>query len=140
MPARERVDDLLRAPGVVAVDPARLSYGAFARLPDAVHAGIAAGQARRLRLPGVPRAVALFGGLQYPLARALLSEHPGAELWLAEPPEPVPSRASGRLRARVQELGDLAAQRAGLRFAWPDAGAELWERMERLGVESGRPG
>src|SRR3954468_12164242 len=48
---RERLDDLLTGPGVVAVDPARISYRALSRLPEALHAGVAAGHARRLRLP-----------------------------------------------------------------------------------------
>jgi hypothetical protein len=147
MPERERVDDLLGGPGVAAVDPARVSYRALVRLPDAVHAGLAAGQARRLSLPGVARAIVLFGALQYPLARSLLSEHPDAELWLADPPEPPAAGASQRLRTRIDELGALAAARADLRFPWPggDEPARrrndaLWERMERLGVDSGRLG
>jgi hypothetical protein len=145
---RERLDDLLGGPGVVAVDPARVSYRALGRLPGVVQAGLAAGQARRLNLPGTPRAVVVFGGLQYPLARSLLADHADAELWLAEPPEGPPAGTPARLRARVEELASLAALRADLRFAWPGGGggaartrnAELWERMERLGVESGRLG
>jgi hypothetical protein len=145
---RGRVDDLLAAPGTVGIDPARISYRRLGRLPEPVLAGLAAGQARRLRLPGRPRAVVLFGGLQYPLARSLLSEHPDAELWLADPPEAVPADAPPRLRARAEELAGMAVARAGLRFAWPGRGDEqararntpLWERMEALGVESGRLG
>jgi hypothetical protein len=147
MPERARLDDLLAAPGVVAVDPARISYRALGRLPDLVHAGLAAGQARRLSLPGAPRAVAVFGGVQYPLARALIAEHPDAELWLAEPPEAPPESAPARLRARDAELAGLAGMRADLRFPWPggdgparERNAALWERMEGLGVESGRLG
>jgi hypothetical protein len=146
MPERERLDDLLRGPGVVAVDPARISYRALGRLPDILHAGLAAGQARRLNLPGTPRSVVVFGALQYPLARSLLSEHPDVELWLADPPEELPEGAPARLRARAQERASLAALRADLRFAWPGDGpaharnTALWERMEGLGVESGRLG
>jgi hypothetical protein len=144
----ERVDDLLTGPGVVAVDPARISYGALGRLPEAVHAGLAAGQARRLGLPGAPRAIVLFGGLQYPLARGLLAEHRDAELWLAEPGEDVPARAPARARRRVEDLTGMAALRADLRFPWPGPASEpasarnadLWTRIERLGVESGRLG
>jgi hypothetical protein len=148
MTGRERAEDLLSAPGTVGVDPARISYRRLGRLPEPVLTGLAAGQARRLRLPGRPRAVVLFGGLQYPLARSLLSEHPDAELWLADPPEAVPADAPRRVHARAEELAEMAVARAGLRFAWPGDGSAparernvpLWERMEALGVESGRLG
>ena len=148
MPDPERVYDLLDAPGVVAVDPARISYAALGRLPEAVLAGIAAGQARRLRLPGLPRAIVLFGALQYPLARALLSEHPDAQLWVAEPPEGPAAGTPARMAQRITDLAGMAAMRADVRFGWPGDGADpaherngrLWERMEALGVESGRLG
>jgi hypothetical protein len=144
---RERLDDLLTGPGVVAVDPARISYRALSRLPEALHAGVAAGQARRLGLPGVPRVVVLFDGLQYPLARSLLSDHPDSQLWLAEPVE-VPPDVSARLAGRIADLVGMAELRAELRFPWPGDPAEpararnaaLWERIEALGVASGRLG
>jgi hypothetical protein len=145
---RDRLDDLLTGPGVVAVDPARISYRALSRLPEAVLAGIAAGQARRLGLPGVPRAVVLFSGLQYPLARSLISDHPDARLWLADPVEPPPRDASRRLAGRVEDLVTMAGMRADFRFPWPGAATApararngaLWERIEALGIESGRLG
>jgi hypothetical protein len=144
---RDRLDDLLTGPGVVAVDPARVSYRALSRLPEAVHAGVAAGQARRLGLPGVPRAIALFDGLQYPLARSLLSDHPDCELWLADPVE-VASDVSPRLAGKTADFVSMAELRAELRFPWPGDPAEpararnrpLWERMEACGVASGRLG
>ena len=144
---RERLDDLLTGPGVVAVDPARISYRALSRLPDTLHAGIAAGQARRLGLPGAPRAIVLFGGMQYPLARSLLSDHPDSELWLADPVE-VPDDVPRRLASRIADLVGMAELRAELRFPWPGDPAQsarernvtLWERMESLGVASGRLG
>ncbi len=113
-------EPLEHAPGVVAVEPPRLSYRAVERLPDSVADGLAAVQARRLGLPGFPRAIVVFDSLQYRLARALIGIHPDAELWYGGAPH------------------DLADARADLRF-----GAELeplWERMERLGIESGRLG
>jgi hypothetical protein len=147
MEHRERLDDLLTGPGVVAVDPARISYRALSRLPDALHTGIAAGQARRLGLPGPPRAVVLFDALQYPLARSLLSDHPDSALWLAEPME-VPADVSGRLATRIADLTGMAEFRADLRFPWPgdparparERNLELWERIEALGIASGRLG
>jgi hypothetical protein len=144
---RDRVEDLLTGPGVVAVDPARVSYRALSRLPETLHAGIAAGQARRLSLPGAPAAIVLWSGLQYPLARSLLSDNPDARLWLAEPLE-VPDGLSPRVAERVADFSSMAEMRAEYRFPWPgdmsmsarDRNAPLWERMESLGVASGRLG
>src|SRR3954462_14141771 len=80
---RDQAEDLLTAPGVVAVEPARVPYGAYLRLPASVADGLAATQARRLRLrlPGVLRAVVMFHPLQYPLAHGLLAQDRDAELW-----------------------------------------------------------
>ena len=64
MPLRDQVEDLLAAPGVVAVEPARIAYGAYLRLPAAVADGLAVTQARRLRLPGRPRADLAAPGLR----------------------------------------------------------------------------
>ena len=130
---RERAEDLLTAPGVVAVDPPRLSYTATRRLGEAVADGLAGVQARRMRLPGFPRVLVVFDALQYPLARALIALHPDAELWYGPAPD-----ASGPLH-------DLAAERAALRVERGDGPARtqnlpLWERMEALGIESGRLG
>src|SRR5262245_4285643 len=78
---RDQAEDLLTAPGVVAVEPARIPYGAYLRVPTPVMDGLAATQARRLKLPGKPRAIVIFHPLQYPLARGLIALHPDAELW-----------------------------------------------------------
>jgi hypothetical protein len=96
---------LLRAPGTVAVDPARIPVG---RIPAPVAAGLAVGQAKRMRLPGLPAAVAIFHPLQFYLAGAMLSRHPGSELWYGEP-EP------GEAAAYAQ-LHTAAAERAALTF------------------------
>lgn len=144
---RDRAEDLLSAPGVVAVDPARISYGALGRLPDPVLSGLAAGQARRMRFPGIPRAVVVFHPFQYPLARSLISEHPDAELWYAEW-EDDGADVPARRRRRMEDLDAMASMRADLRFDAGGAGEapahelnrHLWERLERLGVESGRLG
>jgi len=133
-PVRERAEDLLGAPGAVAVEPAAVGYGATGRLPGLVRERIAAGQARRMALPGRVRALVVFDPAQYPLARALLAEHPDAELWYG-------GEGPG-------DLHDAAVARATLRFgtdATDGASARernrpLWERMEGLGIESGRLG
>lgn len=137
-PLRERVEDLLAAPGAVAVEPAALSYGATGRLPGLLRERIAAGQARRMLLPGQPLAIVAFDAHQYPLARALLAEHPEAELWYAA--EAAAEPAAGELHA-------AATARAALTFGTPAAGESArmrnrapWERMEALGIESGRLG
>ena len=130
---RDRAEELLGAPGAVAVEPAAVGYGATSRLPELLRERIAAGQARRMALPGHPRAIVVFDAAQYPLARALLAEHPGAELWYG-------GEGAG-------DLHQAATARAALRFggdAEPATARErnrpLWERMEALGVESGRLG
>lgn len=134
---RERAENLLSAPGVAAVDPPRLTYSTAARLGESFADALAVVQARRMRLPGRPRALVLFDPLQYPLARALAGLHPDAEIWYG----PVRGPASDRER----ELHELAAERAAMRFdpvpgPAHEANLPLWERMEALGVESGRLG
>jgi hypothetical protein len=129
---RDQAEDLLTGPGVVAVEPARLSYGAVLRLPEAISDGIAAVQARRLHLPGEPRAVAIFHPLQYPLARSLLAQHPDAELWYGRWNRvEVAHDASPRRRRRLERLHEQAAARATLEFA----ASEALARLER---EAGR--
>jgi hypothetical protein len=134
---RERAEDLLTAPGVAAVDPPRVSYASLARFSEAMADGIAAVQARRMRLPGFPRAIVVFHPHQYPLARAVRGVHPDAELWYGPAAEPAGDRE--------QALNARAFERADLRFHHWDAPAyeqnlPLWERMEALGIESGRLG
>jgi hypothetical protein len=158
---RAHAEDLLTAPGVLALDPPRL--GASARVPASVADGLSAGQARRVKLPGVPRAIVIFHPLQYPLARALIAYDPDAELWywrrdVAEPD------GSRRRRDRHEELHLAATMRASLLVvaAEEDATGEhgercdivvleltedphednrpLWRRLEMLGIESGRLG
>ena len=130
---RERAEALLTAPGAVAVDPPRLSYAAARRLGEAFDDGLGGVQARRMRLPGFARALVVFDALQYPLARALTALNPDAELWYGPP-----AGSSGALH-------DRACERAALRFDRTDAPVHtqnlpLWERMEALGIESGRLG
>jgi hypothetical protein len=145
---RERAEDLLEAPGVVAVDPARISYKALARLPEPVVSGLAAGQARRMNLPGRARVVVIFHPLQYPVARAVFSQHPDAQLWYGDPPVHLDAQPPPRLARRIAELDEMAALRAHLRFdtleepgmTARERNRVLWEQLEALGVESGRLG
>ena len=139
-PVRGQLEDLLRAPGAVRVDPPPISYGAFRRAPLALRLGLAAGQAKRLvrALPGAVAAVLVLHPAQAPLAATLLDRgEPEAELWYAPP-----AGAAGRLH-------ELAGERAALRFAFSaevagpaarERNRPLLERMEALGVESGRLG
>ncbi len=148
---REHAEDLLEAPGVIAVDPAPLSYGAVGRLPRPLTAGLAAAQAGRLlrALPGRPRAVTIFHPFQLPLAEALLDRAADTELWYWHSGRHE-GDAGARARARLGDLHDRAEQRSDLTFAASHApGGEqparavnrpLFERMEALGVESGRLG
>jgi hypothetical protein len=123
---RDQAQDLMEAPGVVAVEPARVPYGAYLRLPASVGDGLAAAQARRLRLPGVPRAIIIFHPLQYPLARGLIAEHPDAELWYWRWDRyEVAYDATGRQRARLEELHIAASMRAAMTVVVSDALGDL---------------
>jgi hypothetical protein len=123
---RDQAQDLLNAPGVVAVEPARVPYGAYMRLPASVADGLAATQARRLRLPGVPRAIVIFHPLQYPLARSLIAQHPDAELWYWRWDRyEVAYDASTRQRARLEELHLAASLRAAVTVVVSDALGDL---------------
>jgi hypothetical protein len=123
---RDQAEDLLRAPGVVAVEPARVPYGAFGRMPATLADGLAAVQARRIRLPGVARSVVIFHPLQYPLARAMLVLHEGAELWYGRWDRYEAAYDAGpRLRRRLEILHAAAADRASLIFTASDALAEI---------------
>jgi hypothetical protein len=111
---RERVEQLLAAPGAVAVEPPRVP------LSLALARAVARRQVKRMKLPGVPHAIAVFEMLQLPLAAALIERHPEAELWAL---------------AGQQREADFTFELA--------AAADLdpaWERMERLGIETGRLG
>jgi hypothetical protein len=78
----QHVRDLLRAPGVVAVDPSRVP---LQRMAPMVAARAAMGQAKRMKLPGRAAAIAVFHPDQFFLAGAMLSRHQGSELWYGRP-------------------------------------------------------
>jgi glycosyltransferase involved in cell wall biosynthesis len=123
---RDQAEDLLTGPGVVAVEPARVPYGAYLRLPAPIADGLAATQARRLNLPGVPRAIVIFHPLQYPLARGLIALHPDAELWYWRWDRyEAAYDASRRQRARLEELHLAATMRAAVTVVVSDALGEL---------------
>jgi hypothetical protein len=127
----DQADDLLRAVGVVAVDPPRVPYGVFGRVPSGLGDGIAARQARRLartlrRRVGEPRVVVIFHALQYQLGRALTAEAPGCELWYWRWDRFERAYdASERRRARLEELHEHAAERAALVITVSDELARL---------------
>ena len=116
-------EELLRAPGAVAVEPPVVPYGALGMLPPSLAYHIARRQAKRMKLPGTPRAIALFDVHQVPLAVAMTLRYPDAEVWQLGP-EP----AEGLDSALVLDLGTVSDLRG------------VWERAEALGIESGRLG
>jgi hypothetical protein len=131
---RDQAEDLLRAPGVVAVEPGRVPYGAYGRLPRAVADRLARAEAARVRrgLTGEPRVVVIFHALQEPVARAVLDAAPGGELWYWRWDRYERAYdASPRLRARLDELNARAARRAALIPA-------VSEELVRLERDEGR--
>jgi hypothetical protein len=121
---REQAEDLLRAPGVVAVEPGRLPFGVFGRVPERAAQRIAATQAQRLLrgLPGRPVAVVLFHPLQWPLARELARRTPGrCEVWYGRWDRFEHAYdASDAVRARLTAWHQEAAAASALTFAASD--------------------
>jgi hypothetical protein len=128
---RDQAQDLLRADGVVAVDPPRMPYGAFLRMPGALGDGVAARQARRLlralrRRLGEPRVVVIYHALQYQLGRAITAQAPGCELWYWRWDRfEYAYDANERQRERLRELHDQAADRAAMVITVSDELARL---------------
>jgi hypothetical protein len=134
---RDQARDLLRAPRVVAVEPARMPYGAYARLPRWVGATVAWLQARRLRMKiRTPVAViVMFHPLQLPLARALQNRYPKAELWYSRWDRYEHAYdASPPLRRRLEALHAHASDQADFVFAVSDALADLEHEAGRHAV------
>ena len=115
---RDQAEDLLRAPGIVAVGPGRVPTGAYGRLPRPFADRLAAVRARRVLgslRGGVPRVVVIFHALQEPVARAILDAVPGCELWYWRWDRYERAYdAAPRLRARLEALHEAAARRAAL--------------------------
>ena len=123
---RDQAQDLLREENVVALEPPRVPYGALGRAPLALSSLVAARQAARLRLPGVPRAILVFHPFQWPLARALQLRHPEAEIWYSRWDRYEHALdASPRDRARLEMLHEAVSQAASVTFAASGALAEL---------------
>lgn len=130
----DQARDLLRAPGVVAVKPPRVRYGAVARLPEALRASISGVGARRLlrALEGELRAVVIFHPVQWPLAQALLAASPGAELWYGRWDRyELAYDASPAMRERLAQLHEAAASRSDLTFVVSGKLAELEQEAGR---------
>jgi hypothetical protein len=125
--------DLLAIPRVVALEPPR------GRGPASMREAVSALQARRLRFPGDPRVLVLYRPRDYPLARALLGVHEGAELWYVAPDPAVFRTAADRSddsAARARAVRVLAASPDG------DFRAEnepLRSRFTEIGVISPHP-
>ena len=140
---RDQARDLLKAPGVVAIEPPSIRYGALARLPGPLGDRLSAGQAKRLvraldrdarhdpTRGGIPRAVVIFHPVQYPLARAIIALTNGeCELWYGRWDRYERAYdADERLRSRIAALHARAAERSALTFVVSDELARL-EREE----------
>jgi hypothetical protein len=137
---RDQAEDLLRAEGVVAVDPPRVPYGALMRVPAPVADVLAGAQARRLmkalrRHGDRPAVIVIFHPVQVPTALALLRavRRVGpCELWYGRWDRYEHAYgASARRRSRLRELHEAAAEASDLTFV---ASGEL----ARLEQEAGR--
>jgi hypothetical protein len=123
---RDQAEDLLKAPGVVALEPPMVPYGALGRLSLPWALGVAGRQARRLKLPGTPAAVAIFHPFQFPLAAAIQAANPHAELWYGRWDRYEAAYDAGpRTRRRLETLHELASERSELTFVASEALADI---------------
>ena len=125
---RPLAEDLLRTPGVIAVDPPRATYARLSRVPELLAIGMAGRQAQRLRrkLPGVVGAVAIFHPAQYPLARALTLLDESAELWYGTLWQP-----GGAGEDKLADLDHMARERAAFLFE-PHESRAVWQRLSEM--------
>ncbi len=134
---RDQAEDLLRADGVVAVEPPRVPYGALARLPHAVGDVLAHGVAKRLvkalrRKGDRPKVIVIFLPVLVLLARAILERVEDCELWYGRWDRYEHAYDAGpHLRTRLGELHEAAAQLSSLTFVASD-------ELARLEDEEGR--
>ena len=134
---RDQAEDLLRADGVVAVDPPRVRYGALARLPPVLGDVLANGVAKRLvkalrRNGDRPKVIVIFHPVQVLLARAILARVDDCELWYGRWDRYEHAYDAGpHLRERLAELHEAAAELSSLTFVASD-------ELARLENEAGR--
>jgi hypothetical protein len=110
----------------VAIEPGRVPYGAFGRVPERTAKRMARGQAKRLvsRLPGSPAVVIIFHPLQFPLAAEIV-RRTGAELWYGRWDRYEQAYDAGPgMRARLEQLHAEAATASALTFVASDTLAE----------------
>ena len=134
---RDQAEDLLRAEGVVAVDPPRIPYGALARVPHVIGERMATRVAKRLlkvlrRNGDRPKVIVIFHPVQVLLARAILDRMPDCELWYGRWDRYEHAYDAGpHLRERLAELHEAAADLSSLTFVASD-------ELLRLEQEAGR--
>lgn len=98
--------DLLQIPRVVALEPPRW------RTRKIFREFVPGRQAKRLRLPGVPRVLVLYHPAQYPLARAISGRYEETELWYMRPDLGELRDEPAYTRDDLFVLDELASQRA----------------------------
>jgi hypothetical protein len=137
---RDQASDLLRAEGVVAVEPPRIPYGATARVPHVIGEVLASGTSKRLvkalaRNGDRPKVVVIFHPVQLLLARALLARVPECELWYGRWDRYEHAYDAGpHLRARLAELHEAAARMSSLTFVASEELARLEDEEDRDAV------
>jgi hypothetical protein len=132
------VRDLLEIPRAVVLEPPRLrQFGGF---QDA----LTARYARRVRLPGEPKAIVLYHPWQYRLARALLATNE-AELWYARPDRAALADSEPQHAEELLGLDERAVERADEILAVTTGGdprtenLPLRRRLIELEVISAKP-
>jgi hypothetical protein len=135
---RDQAEDLLRADGVVAVDPPRVPYGAVARLPHVLGEVLANGVAKRLiralrRNGDRPKVIVIFHPVQVLLARAIIARVPDCELWYGRWDRYEHAYDAGpHMRERLEQLHSAAAELSSLTFVASDELARLEEQADRI--------
>jgi hypothetical protein len=134
---RDQAEDLLRADGVVAVDPPRVPYGALARVPHVVGEVLANGVAKRLvkalrRNGDRPKVIVIFHPVQVLLARAILARVEDCELWYGRWDRYEHAYDAGpHMRERLTHLHEAAARLSSLTFVASEELARLEEEADR---------
>ncbi len=120
--------ELLEIPRVLAIEPRRPDVSPL------VSEAASMGQAKRLRLPGRPRLILLYGPRQYPLGRAIYQRHTGSELWYLDTGTPEEA-------GRITDFDRLARRDATTVIAPenPDDTSSLRRRLTELEVINPRP-